>query len=182
MDGKKRKRYLILGIIIGLILLFADLQIKKIANQQLPLDRLKKTPVSFVAFYLTHNTGYHYIFGEIKNHKLWSLFGLTMGIILMTSISHSILKEKTSEFIISIYTIVLTLTIGAMGNVLEILFTGKATDYFIFHPFPWPSNLCDQYINAIIYIIIPILLVHYIINWFRKKKKAQEVNQINQNG
>ena len=182
MDNKKRKRYLIIAIIIGLILLFADLQIKKIANQQLPLDRLRKTPVSFVDFYLTHNTGYHYIFGEIKNHKLWSLFGLTMGIILMASISHSILKEKTSKFIISIYTIVLTLTIGAMGNVLEILFTGKATDYFIFHPFPWPSNLCDQYINAIIYIIIPILLVHYIINWFRKKKKTQEVNQINQNG
>src|SRR6056297_2493868 len=153
----RKKKYFLIAVIIGLILLFIDLQVKSICNNNLPLHERIDTAIPGLDLYLTHNTGYHYIFGKIDNHKLWSLFGLLMGGILITSFTYSLFKEE-EQFYVKIYAIVLALTIGAMGNVLEILFTSKATDYFILHPFPWPTNICDQYINAIIYIIIPIVV------------------------
>ncbi|MCF7885061.1 MAG: signal peptidase II [Candidatus Marinimicrobia bacterium] len=171
---RKRKKYLIIAIIAGLILLYIDLQLKSIVNNSLVRHKPINTFIPVLDLYLTHNTGYHYIFGEIDNHKLWSLFGLVMGLILISSFSYSILKEDIEKFYLRIYAIVLALTIGAMGNVLEIIFTGKATDYFIFHPFPWPSNLCDQYINAIIYIVIPIILIRYIFKKIQDKQKLKK--------
>jgi lipoprotein signal peptidase len=173
----KRWKYLSIAIITGLVLLFIDLKVKSIANQQLALHQRVDTFIPVLDLYLTHNTGYHYIFGKIDNHQLWSLFGLAMGLILIASFSYSLLKEKTELFFLKIYAVILALTIGAMGNVLEILFSGKATDFFIFHPFPWPSNICDQYINAIIYIIIPVVLIKYIINWIRERNKKKEAKQ-----
>jgi lipoprotein signal peptidase len=61
-----------------------------------------------------------------------------------------------------------------MGNVLEILFRGYATDFFIFRPFPWPSNICDQYINAILYIILPVIIIKSIIDHRREKRESKQ--------
>ena len=173
----KRKKYFIIAVITGLVLLFIDLQVKSICNTRLALHQRVDTAIPGLDLYLTHNTGYHYIFGKIDNHKLWSLFGLVMGLVLMSSFSYSIFKEKDEPFFIKMYAVVLALTIGAMANVIEILFTGKATDYFIFHPFPWPSNICDQYINAIIYIIIPVVFIRYIIKKVKNKANHKEIKQ-----
>lgn len=173
----KRKKYLIIGAITGLVLIFLDLYIKKVVNVNLTLHRRIDTIIPGLDMYLTHNTGYHYIFGKIDNHKLWSLFGLVMGLILISTFTYSLLKEEAEDFYLKAYAVVLALTIGAMGNVIEILFTGKATDYFILHPFPWPSNLCDQYINAIIYIIIPVVVLRHIIQRLKAKKQKKQINQ-----
>jgi len=170
----KNKKYLTTAYLAGSVLLIIDFVVKYFANQQLLFQQRMETGIKWLTFYLTHNTGYHYIFGDIKNHKLWSTFGLVMLIILLISLTHSLIREK-DLFFKRIYGVILTLTIGAGGNVLEILFTGKATDFFVLEPFPWPSNICDQYINAIIYIVMPIMVIKLILN--RKKS-----NQLEENG
>jgi lipoprotein signal peptidase len=89
--------------------------------------------------------------------------------VLLVSLTRSMIVEKNS-FFKKLYAVILALTVGAGGNVVEILFTGKATDYFIFGPFPWPSNICDQYINGIIYIIMPVMLIKLLIDKVKKKE------------
>lgn len=169
----KNKKYLTTAYLAGALLLVIDFVVKYVANQQLPFQQRIDTGIKWLSFYLTHNTGYHYIFGEIENHTLWSLFGLAMLIVLLVSLTRSLLHEK-APFYKRIYAVILTLTVGAGGNVLEILYTGKATDFFVLEPFPWPSNICDQYINAIIYIVMPVMIIHLILN--RKKNKQMEEN------
>ncbi len=169
----ENKRYLTTAYLAGAVLLVIDFVVKYIANQTLLFQQRTDTGIKWLSFYLTHNTGYHYIFGEIKNHKLWSIFGLIMLIVLLVSLTRSLLHEKERIYK-RIYTVILMLTVGAGGNVLEILFTGKATDFFVLEPFPWPSNICDQYINAIIYIVMPVMLITLFIN--RKKSKHLEEN------
>ncbi len=52
-----------------------------------------------------------------------------------------------------------TLLVGALSNPVEILLRGHATDFFRVRGFPWTANLCDQYVNLIVYVLTPILLV-----------------------
>ena len=172
------KKYLTLSYIAGVFLLLIDFVTKYLANQSLIFHQRTDTYFKGLNFYLTHNTGYHYIFGDIKNHKLWSIFGLVMLAILLFSLTKSLLKEE-NKFYKKLYSIILTLTVGAGGNVLEILFTKKATDFFILHPFPWPSNICDQYINTIIYVIMPIILIRVFLD---KKKENKQQKIIEKNG
>jgi len=173
---KSRKKHLSIAVIIGIFLIGVDFFSKFLANKMIPYHTSLDSQIPFLKFYLTHNTGYHYIFGKIDNHLLWALFGLTVGAILIGSMIYSLLKDKLNNFYIKIYSIVLTLTIGAMGNVIEILFTGKATDFFLIRPFPWPTNVCDQYINAILYIILPIILIRHLYIWIKEKKLSNETN------
>ena len=170
---RENKKYVSLAYGTGIILLLVDFFTKYLANNILKFNERTDSFVSGLSFYLTHNTGYHYIFGEIDNHLLWSLFGLAMLFFLLVSLTISMLKEKDS-FFKKLYTVILILTVGAGGNVLEILFTKKATDFFIVKPFPWPSNICDQYINIIIYIIMPIMLIKLLLEKVRKKKETIE--------
>jgi lipoprotein signal peptidase len=172
---KIKKSKLSLPYISGIILLFIDLGIKAIANKHLPLQEPVKTFLPFLKLYRTHNVGYHFIFGEIKNHTHWALFGIVVVIFLIYSLSKTLIKEAKSKTDRIIYSIIIALMIGSTGNVLEILLLGRATDYFIFNPFPWPSNIADQYINAIIYIMLPIIIIKSIVNW-RKEKKSKKVD------
>ena len=176
--AKTNKKYLFTSFSSGLVLLIIDFITKYYANSILIFHQRTDTFIKWLTFFLTHNTGYHYIFGEIKNHKLWSLFGLFMLLILLIFLSNSLLKEK-NVFHKRLYAVILMLTIGAGGNVLEILFTKKATDFFILEPFPWPSNICDQYINAIIYIVMPIMIIRLIFE--KKMKKKLDTDAINEN-
>lgn len=166
-------RYLIYGYSGGVILLIIDFLTKYLANSQLILEKPVKTLFPFLFLYLTHNTGYHFLFGVIRNHLLWAMIGLVFVVILIISISRSLLKEILDKGNRIIYTLVLSLTIGALGNVFEILFRGYATDFFIFRPFPWPSNICDQYINGILYIILPLLIIKSIRDHHQEKTFKQ---------
>ncbi len=95
--------------------------------------------------------------------------------ILIFSLTKSVIAEK-DKFYKKLYSIILALTLGAGGNVIEILFTKKATDFFLFSPFPWPSNICDQYINTIIYVIMPIMLIKLFLDKKNKKNEIIEEN------
>jgi lipoprotein signal peptidase len=169
--------YLIYGYGGGVILLIIDFLTKYLANSQLIFEKPVKTIFPFLFFYLTHNIGYHFLFGVIRNQLLWALVGLIFVILLLFSLSRSLLKETLNKGNRIIYTIVLSLTIGTLGNILEILFRGHATDFFIFRPFPWPSNICDQYINGILYIMLPIMIVKSLID--HHKEKAGNKSKIN---
>jgi lipoprotein signal peptidase len=172
----KNKKYLVTAGSAGLLLLIIDFVTKNIANNVLIFQKRTDSFISGLSFYLTHNTGYHYIFGEIKNHTLWSIFGLLMLMVLLYSIAQSLRKE-TDLFFKRLYAVILALTIGAGGNVIEILVTKKATDFFVLHPFPWPSNICDQYINAIIYIILPIMIIKLIVQKVKTRKEVLKENR-----
>ena len=172
---RENKKYLMIAYFAGLFLLMIDFVTKYLANNSLILHQRTDTIIKWFSFYLTHNTGYHYIFGDIKNHKLWSVFGLVMLTILIFSLTKSVIAEK-DKFYKKLYSIILALTLGAGGNVIEILFTKKATDFFLFSPFPWPSNICDQYINTIIYVIMPIMLIKLFLDKKNKKNEIIEEN------
>ena len=166
----ENKKFLTISYGVGSILLAIDFVVKYLANTLLVFQERTFSGVDWLSFYLTHNTGYHYIFGDIKNHKLWSIFGLLMLGVLLFSLTKSMLSEK-NDFYKKLYAVILMLTVGAGGNVIEILITGKATDFFILKPFPWPSNICDQYINGIIYIIMPIMIIRLIMDKFKISKE-----------
>jgi lipoprotein signal peptidase len=168
----RRLTHLIYAIGGGFILLAIDFITKLLANAQLPFEKVTSTFLPFLMLYRTHNTGYHFIFGIIDNHFVWALTGLVFVIIIIVSLARSLIKDELDRGQRIIYMVILSLTIGAMGNVIEILAAGHATDFFIFKPFPWPSNLCDQYINGILYIILPIMIIKSIID-HRRQKAAQ---------
>ena len=46
--------------------------------------------------------------------------------------------------------------IGALGNAIEVVVRGRATDFFMIHPFPWPANLCDQFVNIAVFVLLPV--------------------------
>ncbi len=174
----KRYFYLIYAAIGGLFLLFIDFITKYLANSRLPFEKLTATFLPFLMLYRTHNTGYHFIFGVIENHFIWALAGLVFVTILLFSLARSIIKDNLDRGHLVIYSVIMSMTIGAIGNVMEILFSGYATDFFIFKPFPWPSNLCDQYINGILYIILPITIIKSIIDHRRQKAAKDDQNDL----
>ncbi|HPY00783.1 MAG TPA: signal peptidase II [Candidatus Marinimicrobia bacterium] len=168
------RKSLFIAYLIGFILLGIDFLTKSIANLRLPFQERVDTALPFLSWFLTYNTGYHFIFGNISNQKIWAIFGIALVAVLGFSLSRSLIKEKESKANAIILTIILSLIIGSAGNVLEVLIKGHATDFFLFHPFPWPSNLCDQYINAIIYIMLPITIIKSILDWRQSKKKMAQ--------
>ena len=170
---KSKSRKILSAAALGTGLLIIDFLTKQLANRRLPFEKVQQTFLPFLNFYRTHNTGYHFIFGSINNHFIWALVGLVFVIILIASLIHSLIKEDLDRFNFIVYSAILSLTIGATGNVLEILFAGFATDFFIFKPFPWPSNLCDQYINGILYIALPVIIIKSIIGHLKSKQNKK---------
>lgn len=174
---KRQSVKLIYSVSSGGVLLILDFLSKYIANNRLPFEKIQETFLPFLVFYRTHNTGYHFLFGPIDNHFLWALAGLVFVTVLIASLIHSLIKENLDRINFGVYAAILSLTIGATGNVLEILIASHATDFFIFRPFPWPSNLCDQYINGILYIALPVIIIKSIIEHFRHKRLMKENHQ-----
>ena len=171
---KKSIQFLIIYI-AGALLLAIDFAVKAIANKMLPYQESVATALPFLQWYRTHNTGYHFILGKIGNHQLWAIIGLFFVILLIGLLSRSFLRDRLSHSDRMIYMILIPLMIGASGNVLEVLIIGHATDYFVFRPLPWPSNISDQYINAIIYIMMPIMIIKSVLD-NRRQKRAESAN------
>ncbi|PIS27152.1 MAG: hypothetical protein COT43_11955 [Candidatus Marinimicrobia bacterium CG08_land_8_20_14_0_20_45_22] len=167
MKPKNKLAYLY-PVFGGIGLLLIDIFVKSVANRLLPFQTRVETWIPFLHFFRTYNTGYHFIFGEIGNQQIWAYSGIILVIFLIFTLYRSLIKETYDRSGFVIFSIILSLTIGATGNVLEILFFHHATDFFIVSPFPWPSNICDQYINSIIFIMLPI----FFIKSFRDKKRG----------
>jgi lipoprotein signal peptidase len=171
---KFHRQPLFIAYLFGLILLGIDFLTKSLANLYLPFQESVNTVLPFLSWFRTYNTGYHFIFGNIHNQQIWAITGLVLVVVLGFSLSRSLIKDKSSRFNTVVLSIILSLMIGASGNVLEVLIKGRATDFFVFHPFPWPSNLCDQYINAIIYLMLPITIIKSFLDWRQSKKNKPQ--------
>lgn len=165
-----RMKTLVISCASGIGLLGLDGLTKLLANRLLPFEKTVSTFIPVLLLYRTHNIGYHFLFGAIRNHFLWAVAGLIIVTFLIASLIRSILKEDFDPKLRLFYAILLSLTIGATGNVIEIILYGHATDFFILRPFPWPSNLCDQFINAIIYILLPTILIKSYLDHRRHKR------------
>jgi lipoprotein signal peptidase len=124
------------------------------------LDQVVATPLPFLVWRLTYNTGSHYLFGSVGQ---WVPYRMVMGIAavavvaLVTMMAWDVHRASRSRLRTAQWWLVAVL-IGALGNALEVLTRGRATDYFMLRPFPWPANLCDQYVNAAMFVLLPLTL------------------------
>jgi len=155
---------------IGLVLLAVDFFTKWIANVKLPLQEPVQSGVSYLHWYLTYNRGYHYIFGEMTNFRLIQSLGLIAVLVLIGLMVRKRFELPESDPNRRLFTGYIVLLIGATGNPWETLILGRVTDFFVFTPLPWPSNLADQYINIAIYILLPIWIIISIREWLQEKK------------
>ena len=160
-------------IIGGFVLLGLDFLAKWIANVALPVQETVNTALSFWKWYLTYNRGYHYIFGEMANFRLVQSLGLIAVIVLIGMMVKKRAELPSGDINRKLFAGYIALLIGATGNPWETLVLGRVTDFFVFTPLPWPSNLADQYINIAIYILLPIWVVISVIEW-RQEKQARQ--------
>ncbi|MCF7805258.1 MAG: signal peptidase II [Candidatus Marinimicrobia bacterium] len=160
-------------ILIGFFLIGLDFFTKWIANIALPVQQTIHTSISFWKWHLTYNRGYHYIFGEIGNFRLVQSLGLIAVLILiglMVKNRAELPKNDVNRHLFAGY---IALLMGATGNPWETVVLGRVTDFFVFTPLPWPSNLADQYINIAIYVLLPIWLVISFRDWRRERQAKQ---------
>ena len=146
------------AILLGLVLLAVDFIVKSVAINRLPLNELVPTSVPFFSWRLTYNTGSHYLLGSIGR---WIPYRLLMGVAgaavigLMINLARQVHQMPTSSVRTLNWLLVVGL-IGALGNALEVVTLGRATDFFMIHPFPWPANLADQYVNLTVFVLLPL--------------------------
>ncbi len=160
-------------VFIGSLLLGIDFLTKWIANVVLSVESTVHTALPFWKWYLTYNEGYHYIFGELAHFRVTQTVGLIAVLVLIWIMARQRADLHPGNPHRVLFGIYISLLIGATGNPWETLVLGRVTDYFIFTPLPWPSNLADQYINLAIYVFMPLWIV-LSIRESRKKKKARE--------
>ncbi len=154
---------------LGLLLLAVDWCTKLIASARLPLDRLVPTALPFFSWRLSYNTGSHYLLGPVGE---WIPYRLLMGIAgTGVAVLAAFLARETRRLPASPLRTVQWLTVaglvGALGNALEVVTIGRATDFFMIHPFPWPANLCDQFVNAVVFVLLPLSF------WFARGMESQ---------
>lgn len=157
----------------GFVLLGLDFLTKWIANITLPVQDTVNTALSFWKWYLTYNRGYHYIFGEMANFRLIQSLGLIAVIVLIGMMIRKRADLAPGDINRKLFAGYIALLIGATGNPWETLVLGRVTDFFVFTPLPWPSNLADQYINIAIYILLPIWVVISYLEWRQEKNTRQ---------
>ncbi len=145
---------------LGLLLMVLDLTAKAIAIARLPLDELVPTVIPFFSWRLAYNTGSHYLFGPVGE---WIPYRLLMAAAAVAVIGVIALlakeaRQASSPPLFMITWLLIAVLTGALANSLEVVVRGRATDFFMIRPFPWPANLCDQYVNAILFVLLPLSL------------------------
>jgi len=151
---------------LGLLLLAVDFTTKAIASAQLPLERMVSTVLPFLSWRLTYNTGSHYLFGSVGDlipYRLIMGVAAAAVVVLVTFFGRD-LRELESSPMRTVQWLMIATLIGSLGNALEVVVSGRATDFFMIHPFPWPANLCDQFVNVTVFVLLPLSL---ILSWRR---------------
>lgn len=146
--------------LFGLLLLMVDFASKAIAINSLPLEKHIPTPLGFFSWYLTYNTGSHYLLGSVDR---WISYRLMMSIAGIAVIGLIVFLARELNLIPSsplrtVHWLLIASLIGALGNAMEVVALGRATDFFMIHPFPWPANLCDQFVNVSVFVLLPLSL------------------------
>ena len=160
-------------LLFGLLLLALDGFTKYLANMLLMPRHPVQTALPFWKWFLTYNEGYHYIFGELEYFGLTQALGLVAVSVLIVMMIRERRKMEWNDPMRKLFGGFIALLIGALGNPIETVTLGRVTDFFVFSPLPWPSNLADQYINLAIYVGLPIWLYLSFREWFAERRKQQ---------
>jgi lipoprotein signal peptidase len=167
----KAKRESIVVVAIGILLFALDWIVKLIAERSLTLGALPiPSPIPFISWYLSYNQGYHYIFGQMDAYRWIAAGSLVLAAGLAVYLIRWTRQMERGAPARKLVLIMATLLIGALSNPVEILVRGHATDFFRVTGFPWTANLCDQYVNLIVYVLTPILLIMLLKGWDRPRK------------
>ncbi len=170
----RKFKYSLGSLLTGAGLFAFDWLTKWWANSHLPFQEPVHTWTSLWTWYRTYNKGYHYLFGEIQHFRLTQTLGLIAVIVLIYMMIDRRAELKKGDPSLHIFGAYIALLIGAIGNPMETLVFGRVTDFFVFTPLPWPSNLADQYINLAIYVLLPIWLIIAFRDWRAKKNSKEE--------
>ncbi len=114
----------------------------------------------FFSWRLAYNTGSHYLLGSIGD---WIPYRWMMAVAgaavvgLAVFMAREVHRMPPSRMRTVQWLMVASL-MGALGNAIEVVVSGRATDFFMIHPFPWPANLCDQFVNATVFVLLPLSL------------------------
>ncbi|GAB4506255.1 MAG: hypothetical protein Kow00123_03930 [Anaerolineales bacterium] len=148
----------VIGIGVGLFAL--DWAAKAVAERSLVFGAEPiPSPIPFVSWYLSYNEGYHYIFGALGPYRWIAGASLVLAVGMVAYLLRWAGQMDATAPARKVVLVMATLLVGALSNPVEILLRGHATDFFRVRGFPWTANLCDQYVNLIVYVLTPILLV-----------------------
>jgi glycosyltransferase involved in cell wall biosynthesis/lipoprotein signal peptidase len=145
---------------LGLLLLAIDFTTKAIARGQLPPERLVRTAIPFFSWRLAYNTGSHYLLGSVGEWipYRWLMAAAGAAVIVLAFFMAREAHALPSSRPRTVQWLMVASLIGSLGNAIEVVLYGRATDFFMIHPFPWPANLCDQFVNATVFILLPLSL------------------------
>lgn len=158
MGKRTLERIAVIGVGIGLFAL--DWAAKALAERSLTFGAEPiPSPIPLISWYLSYNEGYHYIFGAIGPYQWIAGASLVLATGMVAYLLHWAAQMDRTAPARKVVLVMATLLVGALSNPVEILLRGHATDFFRVRGFPWTANLCDQYVNLIVYVLTPILLV-----------------------
>ncbi len=158
---------------LGALLLLIDFAAKTVARNSLPPDQQVRTALPIFSWRLAFNTGSHYLLGSIGDWipYRWMMAAAGLAVAgLVIFLAREVHHMPASRLRTVQWLMVATL-IGALGNALEVVLSGRATDFFMIQPFPWPANLCDQFVNATVFVLLPLSL------WYSWRIDRQEPRQ-----
>jgi lipoprotein signal peptidase len=149
------------AILLGLLLLAVDFTTKAVADAQLILDVHVPTSIPFFSWHLAYNTGSHYLLGSIGNYVPYRLvMGIAaVGVIGLSAYTMREIYRMPAAPFRTVQWFLVAFLIGALGNAIEVVVRGRATDFFMIQPFPWPANLCDQFVNIAVFVLLPASLL-----------------------
>jgi len=150
----------VIVVAAGIALFALDWATKAVAQQALTLgaDPIP-SPIPFISWYLSYNQGYHYIFGQLASYQWIAAASLVLAMVMAGYLMHWAGQLDRRAPVRNLVLAMAALLIGALSNPAEILLRGHATDFFRVRGFPWTANLCDQYVNLIVYILTPVLVI-----------------------
>lgn len=159
----------------GIALFALDWAAKAIAQQSLTLGATPiPSPIPLISWYLSYNEGYHYIFGQLGPYQWIAAASLVLALIMAVYLMHWAGELDGRAPVRGVVLAMSALLLGALGNPAEILLHGHATDFFRVRGFPWTANLCDQYVNLIVYVLTPVLVIMLIKGLDRPRETVPE--------
>ncbi|MBN1316818.1 MAG: signal peptidase II, partial [Anaerolineales bacterium] len=162
------------AILLGLFLLAVDFTTKTVADTQLALDVRVPTAIPFLSWRLAYNTGSHYLLGSIGDYVPYRLvMGIAaIGVVGLTAYTMREIYRMAATPFRTVQWFLVAFLIGALGNAIEVVLRGRATDFFMIRPFPWPANLCDQFVNIAVFVLLPISI---FLGWRDANRPEQPV-------
>lgn len=167
MRGLTKERVIVVAV--GAALFALDWIVKAIAESSLALGAQPiQSPIPLISWYLSYNQGYHYIFGKMANYQWIAGASLVLASLATGYLLHWAGEMERGAPVRKVVLVMAALLIGALSNPTEILLRGHATDFFRVAGFPWTANLCDQYVNLIVYVLTPILMFMLFKGWDKR--------------